>query len=302
MFDPETAAIVSAAFGKLRAELNGTSYLGPRLLAWLERLAESSDLGAYFEHPYAYPLLQLPLWASRDGAGEADHEFLANVTLSNLCGYYFIRLLDDIMDADSTTDRQLLACATFLQIHIQRPYQRYFPAEHPFWDVFSAICTLTADVTVRDAEFASVSADDFRLVASQKVCGAKIPLAAVCYHVRRPDLIPAWFRFVDRLGEPHQMLNDLMGWYKDAQHANPTYLLSEAERRKSSTEPAAAWIVRSGFDWGLGRVESWLEDAAEAAPLDNPQALGFIQERLATLQHVRETIEPGLKALQLVLG
>jgi hypothetical protein len=120
--------------------------------------------------------------------------------------------------------------------------------------------------------------------------------------VRRPDLIPAWFRFVDRLGEPHQMLNDLMGWYKDAQHANPTYLLSEAERRKSSTEPAAAWIVRSGFDWGLGRVESWLEDAADAAPLGNPQALGFIQERLATLQHVRETIEPGLKALQLVLG
>ena len=301
-FDSATAAVVSAAFDKLRAEIAVTTHLRSRLLAWLEQLAGSPRLETYFEHPYAYPLLELPLWVGESvGGPAADSEFLVDITFSNLCGYYFIRLLDDVMDADSATDPQLLAVATFLQVHIQRPYQRYFPGDHPFWDTFRAVCTLTADVTLRDADLKTVTAEDFRAIASQKVCGAKIPVAAACYRCGRPDLIPGWFRFVDSLGQPHQMLNDLMGWFKDVRHDRRTFLLSEAASGTEPGEPAEAWIVRTGVAWALSQVEGWLDDAAAAAPLSNRSALAFVEQRLATLEEVRGKVEPGLRALQTVL-
>lgn len=302
MFDSATRDVVRAAFARFEADLGTTRFLTGRLLPWMQGLADSPRLEEYFEHPYAYPILELPLWVGRGLDVDPDREFLIDITLSNIAGYYFIRLLDNVMDGDAETDRRLLGAATFLQIYIQRPYQRHFAADHPFWRVFGDVCTLTADVTVQDAELETVTAQDFRLVASQKVCGSKIPVAAACFRWDRTDLIPAWFRFIDCLGEPHQMLNDLMGWHKDWQHQHRTYLLSEAERRKAPSEAATAWIIRDGIDWGLSRVEGWLDEAAGAAPLANADALAFVNNRLATLSDLRAKLEPGLQAVQRLLA
>lgn len=302
MFEPDVREVVQAAFARLRTTLDGTSYLGSRVLPWLLQLAHAEQPEAYFEHPFAYPLLELPLWV-RSGLGEeADRDFAVNVTLSNLCGYYLIRLLDDAMDSDGQADLPLLGAVTFFQVHLQRPYQRYFGPEHPFWDVFAEICTVTADVTVRDADVGAVTREDFLSVTSRKVCGSKIPVAAACYRSGREDLIPAWFRFIDCLGPPHQMLNDVMGWHKDLKHAHASYLFSEAARRAAPGESSAAWVIREGFDWGFALVEQWVAEASAAVPGDNPAACRFLQARTETLAQVRQSVVPGLEGLQRVLA
>jgi hypothetical protein len=300
MFEPAVREIVQAAFERLRAELAATTYLGNRVLPWMERLAHSEQPESYFEHPFAYPILELPLWALKGFGRDADREFAVDVTLSNLCGYYLIRLLDDAMDADGSADLRLLGAAVFFQVHLQRPYHRYFEAGHPFWDVFAELCTVTADVTLRDADLDSLTREEFVTVASRKVGGAKIPVAAVCFRHRR-EAMPAWLDFVDRLGPPHQMLNDVMGWHKDLTHGHATYLLSEGRRRVGPDGAIAGWVIQSGFDWGLSQVAAWVGEARETVPAGNPQARRFLDTRLETVASVRESVAPGLEGLRAVL-
>jgi hypothetical protein len=267
----------------------------------MERLAHSKQLESYFEHPFAYPILELPIWALRAFGQEGDREFAIDVTYSNLCGYYLIRLLDDAMDADGSPDLRLLGAAVFFQAQLQRPYRRYFEATHPFWDVFTELCTVTADVTLRDADLDSLTREEFVNVASRKVGGAKIPVAAVCFRHGR-DEIPAWFDFVDRLGPPHQMLNDVMGWHKDLTHGHATYLLSEGRRQVGPDGAVAGWIVERGFAWGLTQIAEWVAEAREATPSANPDARRFLDARLETLARVRESVAPGLEGLQRLLA
>jgi hypothetical protein len=301
VIEPQSLPIVQAAFEQLRRELAAGPYLSGRVLPWLAELAHSDRLEAYFEHPFAYPLLSLPLWAGEGSDVEADRQFAADITFSNLCGYYLIRLLDDVMDADARSEPALLASAIFFQAQLQRPYRRYFGGDHPFWDVFNQICTVTADVTMRDADLPAVTREDFETTASQKVCGAKIPVAAMLYRQGREDTIPAWFAFIDRLGPPHQMLNDLMGWQKDLRHGHATYVLSEATRQAGEGEGAATWMVREGFGWGLSLIEQWVAEATRAVPAGSSGAKHFLATRQATLGGVRESLAPGLEGLKRLL-
>ena len=78
-----------------------------------------------------------------------------------------------------------------------------------------------------------------------------------------PVTIVIRFAFIDSLGPPHQMLNDLMGWQKDLQHGQATYVLSEAHRLSGEGEGPSGWMVREGFDWGLSLIEEWVDDASE---------------------------------------
>jgi hypothetical protein len=143
----------------------------------------------------------------------------------------------------------------------------------------------------------------FRQVAAQKVCAARIPVAAVCYRNERPDLIGAWFPVVDLLGCWHQMLNDLLDWRKDMGHHNQTYFLSEAGRRKAEDEPVAAWVIREGFAWGCDLLHAWMAELKERAQhLPSADLLAYLEARDALFSEREAQIQAGFQNVARLLA
>jgi hypothetical protein len=213
-------------------------------------------------------------------------------------GYYYIRLLDNLMDGHATVELKLLPAAGFFHTQFQMAYQRYFEHSHPFWDFFARTWFYSAEATLHDAQLERVDEAQFRKVASQKVCAAKIPLAAVCYHSEREDLIEPWSSFLDALGGWHQMWNDVFDWNKDLKYHTRTYFLTEAEQRKRPEEGVAAWVVREGFEWGVSVLQTWMEELkARAKPLNSPDLLVYLDQREAMLARQREEVAVGLRHL-----
>lgn len=299
--------LLTAALTRLQAELGAAApYLAGQVSAWLQALACSPQPADYFRNPIGFPLLRLPWWLEKTLRPAPDAAFQGDLVASTVSGYYFIRLLDNVMDGHSVAGEaggaipefRLLPAAGFFHTQFQTPYQRYFESGHPFWEAFRRLWFDAAEVTARDASLAEVRRADFDRYAARKVCAAIIPLAAVCYRYERPDRLAAWARFVEAFGAWHQMWNDVFDWSKDLRHGTRTYFLSEAARRRRPDETPAAWVVREGFAWGLADLEARLAEAAALAEaLDSPDLRAYLDRRAARLRQQQADVAPGLEAL-----
>lgn len=297
-----TAALdlgLTEALRRLTEQLTSqTPTLAGLVAAWQRALAGGREPAAYFQNPLGFPLLRLPIWFEA-GLGVTPHPGVqADLIFSSVNGYYFIRLLDNVMDGQATVERQLLPAAAIFHTNFQTPYQRLFPAGHPFWEDFTRLWFHSAEVTVQDAQTAEHDAAAFQRWAAHKVSAAKIPLAALGRLYQQREVYREWAQLVDALGAWHQAYNDLFDWSKDLRLGTPTHFLWEGARRKAADESIASWVTRAGFAWGAAQLRAGLAEVrALAANLHSPGLLAYLDERAALLETQAAAVAPDLARL-----
>jgi hypothetical protein len=252
--------------------------------AWMNGLAKTGVAADYFQHPLAFPILLLPRWVEEAISPNVDESFQADLTYSSVSGYYFIRMIDNVMDEQSALEMRLLPMTGFFHAEATAIYQHYFEASHPFWNYFSRFNAQSAALAIADGISEHIRLADFQHIAGKKVVGGKIPIAAVLAQYQHLDALPAWEHFYDKLSCWHQMFNDILSWRKDIEHQSSSYFLSEGERRKAANESLFAWLVREGFTWGLSLLQTWLEDLISLAEnLGSVNLQRYLQQREALL-------------------
>jgi len=304
MYDPSLSRLITAAVLRLQTDLARTApFLGQQLSGWIRQIAGSREPEDYFKHPLAFPALLLPWWLEKSWTDTPDPLLQTDLAYSTINGYYYIRLIDNLMDGHATVETGLLPALSFFHTRFQFVYQNYFQAGHPFWDYFQTIWFQSAEAALKDASLTRIDAAQFEKIAARKVCAAKIPLAAICYRSSRTDLIEPWSQFVDVLGCWHQMLNDLLGWHRDLSRQTATYFLSEAERRRWPNEPVAGWVAREGFGWALARLESWMTALQQATlELGSPDLVNYLELRQAMLLKQQSDVSQGLQHLAAIVA
>lgn len=280
-YDVELQEIVKRAFSRLR---NGLRSSGPSLAvpttAWMRSLSGGERAEKYFMHPFAFPMLLLPWWLEGVIRGDPDAAFQTDVAYSTFNGYYFVRMIDDLMDADRQPPAQALPALVFFHTEFQGAYFAHFPYGHGFWRDFATVSFASAEMASRDAGLADVPRALFLTVSSRKVAGAKVPIAAICHKYERADLLAPWFELVDRLGRWHQMLNDMLDWTRDLDHKRPSYFLSEGARRKQPSESIAEWVIRDGLGWGTRQLDDWADELSSgASELGSPDLVRYLEGR-----------------------
>lgn len=266
--------------------------LGPRLVAWIRGLAGERSASDYFLDCRAFPTLALPWACEATLSGAPDPGFQAELIESSIHGYWFIRLIDDVMDGPGPGDVQLLPALGPLHARFQAIHARHFEPEHPFWSHFHSRWLRAADFALRDAELEVVDDLAFRQIAARKTSAATIPLAAVCHRLGRPDDLADWEDFVEVLGRWHQLYNDLFDWRRDAEAGNATLFLGEHQRRRRSGETLERWVLREGLELGCRLLDGRWTELVEAVPAGAGPALQpWLDRRLADWTSRRRTLE-----------
>ncbi len=297
--DESQNRLIAEATRRLLSELDAaTPEMSQPVADWMRSLAGGHAPEAYFTHPLAFPTLLLPWWVEQSLGGEPEQAFQADIAYSSINGYYFIRMIDNVMDGEATVEAKLLPALAFFHTEFQAVYQEHFPPAHPFWALYRKVWFGTAEAAIHDARQESISLAMFEQASAQKVRAALIPVAAVCYRHSRPDLIAPWSDFVHRMGKWHQMLNDTFDWHKDSGTGNMTYFLSEAEQHKRDTETAIDWIVRTGLQSGCDTLRHWLRDAQDiAATLNSPPLVQYLADRSTQFERRAHDALTGFAAL-----
>lgn len=299
MPDPRYDALIDQAVHRIEQNLlASTPRVAARVAAWMRQLANSDDPADYFKHPRAFAFLLIPWLVENVVNGQPDIAFQSDLAYASANGYYFIRLFDNIMDDDAPLEKQILPATAFFYLEIQKTFQRHFPPDHAFWDIFETAWLQQSEATILDEGNSLLSYAEFKEIVAKKICGAIIPLAAVCHYHGRPNLIAPWTEFLDRLGEWHLMQQDLFDWHKDLAQQKRTYFLSEAEMRRSPEEPIAGWILREGLEWGTETLQAWMEEIITLARgLSCPPLVHYLEQRQAILIEQMAQMRAGLQLL-----
>ena len=257
----------------------------PHATAWMNGLAKTGVAADYFQHPLAFPMLLLPRWVEEAISDRVNENFQADLTYSSVSGYYFIRMIDNVMDEQSALEMRLLPMTAFFHAEATVIYHQYFAAVHPFWNYFSRWNAQSAALAIADSMSDEISLAEFKQIAGKKVVGGKIPIAAVLAQHQRLDALSAWEDFYDKLSCWHQMFNDILSWRKDISHNSSSYFLCEGQRRKAEAESLFAWLIREGFGWGLGGLREWLAELKLLAEgLGSSNLSFYLQERERLLE------------------
>jgi hypothetical protein len=265
---------------------------------WRRGLSGDAPPESYFLHPLAFPSLRLPWWLAHTIAPAPIPALHLELAYSTINGYYYIRLLDNVMDGHATVELGLLPALGFFHSQFQGAYRPLFPAGHPFWPVFETIWFTAADAVIQDAAQPQLDLARFEQFAAQKVSPAKIPLAAVCHATGRWELFAPWAAFVDGFGRWHQFHNDMFDWHKDHTHDTPSYFLSQAGHRRRDGESLTGWVAREGLAWGIDLLHHWLADLQlTAGELSSPPLLAYLAQRQAMLTEQQTEAEAALQLL-----
>lgn len=297
---PSLRAVMAEAHAGLCSRLKGLAPgLTEVLVPWMEGLAPQGEPPeAYFAHPLAFPLMSLPWWLDEALGGRADRQFQLDATTSSMCGYYAIRLIDDVMDRSPAATPELLPAVGILHAEFQAIWARWFPASDPFWPGFFQAWAEGHEAAVLDSRLEDMDADVFAQVAGRKVCAASIPLLAVARRHGREDIPIAWKAFFRALSPWHQLHNDLLDWRRDAERGAVTWLLCEGRRRALPGETEAGWIAREGFMLGVGRLEEGLGTLRGHAQETGSAALqAYVEGRADLLSRLVAETRPALATL-----
>jgi hypothetical protein len=249
-------SFLDSAIARILAEFAETApYLGIQASLWMRNLSPSGRAADYLDQPRIFPTLLLPWWMTRAACAAPDLAFHRDLVYSSVNGYYFIRLVDNLMDGHSSSELKLLPAAAFFHTEFVRVYQQYFSADHPFWQLFRKSWMRANDAAAQGANTAEFGSEEFSTITVAKVVAAEIPLTAAAYHMGKPELLPRWLDFCKRLAHWFQMMDDLFDWCRDLHSGQTSYLLSEARRLKNREESVEAWMLREGFDREMDRLQ-----------------------------------------------
>jgi hypothetical protein len=303
MGDPYPADLldlVDRAFARIRRRLRaGAPTLSVHALGWMRSLAGTAPPQAYFTHPNAFPMLLLPWRLEESVRGVPDRAFHRDVVHSTLTGYYFVRMIDDLMDGDHPPGRTVMPALIFFHTEFQLAYHRHFPHRHPFWESLVDASFAAAETATRDAELSAIDRTEFLAISARKIAGAKIPIAAVCHRYDRVDLLEPWSAFVDVLGGWHQMFNDIFDWSRDLAQGRTTHFLSHASAHSGPDGSVAEWVIDDGLDWGRAQLDEWMDQLLVAAgELGAPALVTYLEERRRALDAEWREMEESRIALR----
>lgn len=264
----------------------------------MKSLSPTGDAPDYFMQPRMFPMLLLPWWMAESGERKLDRGFQSDVVYSTLNGYYYIRLLDNLMDGHGSVEISLLPAAAFFHSEFLLTYQKYFDAKHPFWPVFRSAWFSSSEAIASEAGVVSFDEDAFRRISAQKLCAARIPLAATSYFYRDTESIQPWLEFTAALANWSQMLDDLFDWHLDLRDKKDSHVLSRARRQKREGETVESWMARTGFDWGMSVLRGWLPELRRLAqPLRSVALNRYLDLRQQMLEGDNAKLAAGLKTL-----
>lgn len=296
LYEPALEAVIARAFGRLQQTLRAAGpTIAERTHAWMDSMGGTDRQVERYKHPLSYPMLLLPWWAEKLLQDPPDFGRQTGLAYSTICGYYAIRLIDNLMDGHGTVEADVLPVLHVLAGEFQTTYQRSFAALHGFWELFREVWYRTAEATLRDSSAMAIDRAHFTAATAHKTEAVIIPMAAVCYEYSRADLIAPWAAIVDTFGCWHQMCNDLYDWRKDLELGTTTYLLSEAERRRASDEPMIAWVAREGFEWAMCTLDEWMAELKDRAQtIGSRDLLAYLQTRDQMLRDRATRLRDGL--------
>ena len=261
-------------------ELNSsTSPLWVHTRQWLATRCDLSHPEDYFLHSQSLAILGFPWWLEESLCGAANPSFQADMMFSTINAYYFTRMLDDMMDGHAIERAAMPALYPF-HLRFMRPYQKYFDYSSAFWCEFERILMITVEAVAGEASLEKITEEDFIRFSARKPAAAVIPLAAVCVHYGRIDMLAPWESVLTSFARWHQMRDDIMDWNSDMQAGQPSWLLTEAARRRNAGEPVAAWMGREGFRWAKNVMDRRINETLEAASeLKSQPLLSYIEQR-----------------------
>ena len=284
MLDRPLSQCVDRAIARLPRVCRDAPASGEALLGWVARLSPTQRPRDYFDGPRAIMFL-LPWWLEKRVRPIPDISFQELLVESSVNAYYFVRMIDNLMDENAREERDLLPLLGMFHANFSRAYSRLFPPDEPFWNHFDRHWSGVAEAAIRERRLRHVSRTEFTEIAARKTSGVKIPLAAVCCRYDRLDLLEPWCAFYDAFASWQQMLDDTFDWMRDLQHGNPSFFLSEGERQKGPGESIAGWVVRRGFAWGIQQAEAMMEDVRRHAErLDSAELVRFLEYRDAEIR------------------
>jgi hypothetical protein len=300
MVDPypaELPLLVKRAYARLsRRFRSGAPVLSVPALAWTRTLSGAAPAERYFTHPEAFPMLLLPWWLEETIGGAPNRRFQAELVYSTMSGYYFVRMIDDLMDGERAPEAAALPAMFVFHTEFVRTYQRLFGSSDGFWDALAATWLDSAEMASRDAVSGATTRAEFVETSARKVVAARIPLAAVCHRRGRTDLLEPWYRFVDMFGRWHQMLNDISGWQIDMEHGRRTYFLSGAPI--GARTAVGAWFVKEGLAGGFDELDGWMgECIAAASDLGSPPLMAYLASRRDGVADQRDEMMRSLQPL-----
>jgi hypothetical protein len=297
-FDSEVLEFAGRSIVRMRERLaRFAPGLATEVDTWTKGLSRTGEARDYFSGGRSI-LLLLPLFLREACEQAPDVAFEFDLAYSTVCAYYFVRLIDDVVDGDPAARPLLLPLLGFFHAEFQSIYARYFRPESTFWERFQCTWFKMAEATVEQTRLPDLSSDDFIRLSAAKSGGVKIPLAAVCEFYRRPDLIQSWFDFFDAFAAWSQMQDDVFDWSRDYAQGSTTYFLSEARRRKQFDESVCLWILREGIEWGYAQAVSQMRALRSvAAELGSDNLVRFIDYRQMHAAQVWKALCPQLPAL-----
>ena len=283
--DDELRRLVDNACARIEAELNRHApFLGRQISEWMAHLSPSGNAPEYFLQPRSFPLLQLPWWAAKSLTAEPDLKFLADVIYSTVNGYYYIRLLDNLMDHHGTIESNILPGTAFFHTEFQAAYQEYFDASHPFWEIFRSAWFSASDAVTREAQLDCVDKVTFEQVTVAKLAAAKIPVAAVGLRYGAGQRLRHWEEFTLALARFSQMEDDLSDWHNDLHHGKTSHFLTEARRQKD-LESIEAWVICEGFQQEMEHLQRELWTLRRLVRrLNSPYVVRYLDVRETILQ------------------
>ncbi len=303
-YEPELVRVIDRAIGRLRRTIAASSPPSAAAMdRWIDHLTNARPLVDYFTHLRAFPFMLFPWWMEARAGGSHDLDFQEDLAYSSVSGYLYIRLIDNIMDEPDPAEIRILPLANYFHSQFQSAYARHFVFGDAFWDAFHAIWARSAESSLLDAGLGSIDERDFLGISARKTCAGQIPLLAVCRRLGLAAVPEPWPRVFDLTAAVHQMSNDLFDFQRDLDARRTTFFLSEGARRKRESETVAGWVVREGFDWGISRLERWLDDLALAAgECGSPGLGGYIELRAVDLRETSRTVRDGLQSVRRVLA
>jgi hypothetical protein len=300
MIDPDLSRLIESAVERVFITMQQDApTMAGEVRRWAKSLPRTDSASDYYKHVLGFPFLLIPWWVETSLGLQPDLSVQADLAYVSINGYYFIRMMDNIMDGHVSIERDIMPALAFFSAEWTATLMRSFPADHPFWTAYRQVWYRSAEFTVQDALAKDKTEAMFRAMSGRKVNAAKIPLLAICHLRQRPDLIETWSDFIDRFGMWHLFEEDLFDWHTDLSGGVNTYFLCEASRRKRPDEAIEAWVLREGFGWGIDTLDRWLPDVEQAARLlDCADVLQYLSMRVDTLKQRTDKLDAGMAALR----
>lgn len=183
----------------------------------------------------------LPLWLGRTfGIPIAQSR---RVTLTNVLGMIYIRIHNDLMDADAHITRQfeLAALAPLLYTRCIKVFTTLFPSESSFWEHLERYLSEWAKALDWERQThwhqaRPYTQDEIEFVTAGKGAPIKIGFAAIALLAGRENDLPELETIIDLRSAIAQIFDDLSDWREDWQQGRfnifLTTALSEQQRQQ----------------------------------------------------------------------